>query len=701
VEKRILDLRQTLDRANHAYYVEFKPFLSDQEYDEKLAQLAELERAHPEFDDPASPTRRMADQPIGGFRQARHAVPMLSIDNTYSAEEVRAWVRSVRKGLGLTPEPADEGLFARKEAPVRFVCDPKIDGVAMSLRYEAGVLVSAVTRGDGTTGDDVTPNVRTIKAVPLRLKDGAGARIPGVLEIRGEVYLPLKEFHRINMEREAEGEEPFMNPRNACAGTLKQLDPRIVAQRRLGFVAHGLGEVHPASAFASHSSYIEAVRAMGVPSGKVNACTDAQGIIAFIDAFASEKDRQPYMIDGVVVRVDSFVQQRELGVTSKSPRWCIAYKYPAERKQTVLLDVLHQVGKTGKITPRAVMKPVLLAGTTVQHATLHNYGMVRQKDFRIGDTVVVEKAGEIIPQVIEAVLRERPRGAKKLEAPARCPECKGELEIEPPEAIPPEGDPTLETTRRCINPECPAQIREKLIWFTGRKQMDIDGLGEKTIDQIRNESDIRLDHFADIFRLSHHRKQLLELDRMGARKVDNLIAGIEDAKHRPLARLLGSLGIRHVGASNAKLLARRFASIDDLLEASAEQLETIEGFGPVRAEVVSRYLQSAAGRATFRKLRDVGVEMPNPDYRAATEERAAGGPFAGKTVVLTGTLERYERAALAEKLEGLGAKVTGSVSKKTDLVIAGEAAGSKLQKARELGIEVWDEARLLQELGET
>ncbi len=693
VEKQIRDLRQSLDRANHAYYVEFKPFMSDQEYDEKLAQLAELERAHPEFDDPASPTRRMADQPIGGFEQARHTVPMLSIDNTYSADEVRGWVRSVRKGLGLLPEGG-----AGADEP-RFVCDPKIDGVAMSLRYEAGVLVSAVTRGDGTTGDDVTPNVRSIKAVPLRLRDDAGEHVPQVIEIRGEVYLPLKEFHRINAEREAEGEEPFMNPRNACAGTLKQLDPRIVAKRRLGFVAHGLGQVQPASTYDSHTRFLKAARAMGVPTGRSAVCADSEEVLAFIDEFAKEKDKQPFMIDGVVVRVDALAQQRELGVTSKSPRWCIAYKYPAERKATTLTDVLHQVGKTGKITPRAVMKPVLLAGTTVQHATLHNYGLVRQKDFRIGDTVIVEKAGEIIPQVIEVVLKERPRGARKLDAPACCPECKGELEIEPPEAVPPEGDPTLETTRRCINPECPAQIREKLIWFTGRKQMDIEGLGEKTIDQIRGESDIPLNHFADIFRLPLYRAKLLDIERMGEKKVDNLIAGIEEAKQRPLSRLLGSLGIRHVGASNAKLLARQFESIDGLLDATPEQLESIEGFGPIRAEVVARYLRSDAGRATFDKLRNVGVTMPNPDFRAGAS--AANGPFAGKTIVLTGTLERFERADLSEKLEALGAKVTGSVSKKTDLVIAGASAGSKLEKATELGIEIWDEARLLRELGES
>lgn len=723
IEKRVRELRDILDRANRAYYVESTPFISDQEYDEKLAELARLEREHPEFDEPSSPTKRMADQPLGGFEQVRHAIPMMSIDNTYSHDEVRAWVRSVRKGLGLD-DGVDSGLFGDVEAPAKgkkksksdapkgasasglqFVCDPKIDGVAMSLRYENGQFVQAVTRGDGTTGDDVTGNVRTIKAIPLRLSDKGGA-IPKVLEVRGEVYLPIKEFKRINEEREREGEEPFMNPRNACAGTLKQLDPRIVAARKLGFVAHGIGVCEPAGKYESHSAFMAALREMGVPASDSVVCAGADDILAFIDDFAKKKDAMPFMIDGVVARVDSFAQQAALGVTAKSPRWCIAYKYPAERKTTKLIEVQHQVGKTGKITPRAVMEPVLLAGTVVQHATLHNYGLVRQKDIRIGDTVVVEKAGEIIPQVIEVVDPTSPEHKRRVTIDRQmkdkgfadcCPECKGEIEIEPPEAVPPEGDPLLETTRRCINPECPAQIREKLIWFTGRKQMDIEGLGEKTIDQIRSESKIPLEHFADIFKLDKHRDELLALERMGEKKVDNLLAGIEEAKGRPLARVLGSLGIRHVGSSNAKLLARRFKTLDDLLAADKEHLEDIEGFGPIRAEVVARYLHSQAGKSTFRKLHSAGLSMENPDYREQAQE-PADGVFAGKTIVLTGTLANHERADLTEILESLGAKVTGSVSKKTDLVIAGESAGSKLDKARELEIAVWDEATLEKEL---
>jgi DNA ligase (NAD+) len=715
VESRIRELRDLLNRANRAYYVDAKPFISDQEYDERLDELARLERDHPEFDDDSSPTNRLGDAPSPGFETLPHALPMLSIDNTYSEAEVRAWVDRCAKSLRLNePRPSGKGLFSspadKPSSPhaLRFSCDPKIDGMAISLRYEKGRLVRALTRGDGAKGDDVTGNVRTIKAVPLMLE---GKTVPAVLEVRGEVFMPTKEFQRINEEREAEGEEPFMNPRNACAGTIKNLDPKVTASRRLGFVAHGRGVVEPADFADSYCEFLSKVRAMGVPTAATVVCASADEIVRAIEEFRGKVAAQPCMIDGMVVRVDSFAQQAELGVTSKSPRWCIAYKYPAERKETVLLSVGPQVGKTGRITPRATLKPVLLAGTTVQHATLHNYGLIAEKDLRAGDTVIVEKAGEIIPQVIEVVdpqSPERKRRAKVI-PPDKCPACEGPTEVEPDESA---RGTKQETGRRCINPECPAQVREKLIWFTGRKQMDIDGLGEKTIDLIRGTGNIHhggtekdrgkgegipLDHFADIFRLSRYRDSLVELERMGEKKVDNLIAGIEAARSRPMARVLASLGIRHLGASNGKLLAKRFRTLEDLIAASAKEIEAIEGFGPIRAEVVYRYLHSAAGKKTFADLRKVGLAFDNPDFVDGANAPTPG-VFAGKTIVLTGALESFEREELKEKLESLGAKVTGSVSKKTDLVIAGTDAGSKLEKATELGIEVWDEKRLLEEL---
>lgn len=684
----ITALREELNRANNAYYVHAAPFITDRQYDEKLARLADLERQHPHLDHPDSPTHRVGGEPITAFTQRRHAVPMLSIDNTYDEPEVRAWVKRMHDAAASTAgAPA---LFsANGTTPLRFAAEPKIDGVAISLRYENRRLVHALTRGDGTTGDDVTANIRTIRAVPLALPDPA----PQTLEVRGEVYLPKKEFERINAQRESEGEDLFANPRNACAGTLKQLDPREVAKRRLGFIAHGRGELSPATFADSHSAFLNQLAKLGFPVNPITLCNSAESVLAAISDFDKKRHDAPYAVDGMVVRVDSYALQSALGTTSKSPRWVIAFKYPAERKATTLEKIDAQVGKTGKITPRATLAPVFLAGTTVRHATLHNFGMVRQKDLREGDQVIVEKAGEIIPQVIGRECDSERSSNGAFVPPKHCPECNGEIEIEPPEAL---NNPELETTRRCVNPECPAQIREKLIWFTGRKQMDIEGLGEKTIDQIRAESAIPLNTFADIFRLPEHRDALLALDRMGEKKADNLIAGINAARSRPMARVLASMGIRHVGASNAKLLARRYATIDDLIAAQPADLEAIEGFGPIRAEVIARYLHSPAGRETIAALRHAEVSFENPDFRPAEQPSGpdAANPFTGRTIVLTGTLANFDRQALTEKLESLGAKVTGSVSKKTHLVISGESAGSKLDKARELGIEIWDEAAL-------
>lgn len=690
---RIHELRELLHRANRAYYTDASPIMSDAEFDRLLAELGRLEAEHPDLADPNSPTQRVGGEPVEGFETRPHAVPMLSIENTYDEDDLRAWHARLVKAAG-----ADGSLFGGAGGPV-LLADAKIDGVAVSLRYEKGELTQALTRGDGAAGDDITANVRAVRAVPLTL-DGRGGPIPEVLETRGEIYMPLAEFERINAERDEADLEPFMNPRNATAGTLKQLDPKVVAQRRLGFVAHGRGEIagsHSRGFAESHSAFLKALKGLGLPvSPALSQSADIDDIMRAIVGFATARHERPYATDGVVVRVDDWSLQDRLGVTSKSPRWAIAYKYPAERKATVLREVLHQVGKTGKITPRAVMEPVILAGTKVTHATLHNYGQIRKKDIRLGDTIEVEKAGEIIPYVVGVVAAKRPKGAGRIEPPGACPICEGPVEIDPPEADPARGgEPERETTRRCVNPECPAQVREKLIWFAGRKQMDIDGLGEKTIDLIRS-SGIPLGSFSDVYALHEHRDALLGLERMGETSVDNLLKGIEASKTRPLARVLGSLGIRHIGSSNAKLLARRFRTLGELLGANEEDLNEIEGFGPVRAHTLHEYLTSEAGRHSFEHLAAAGLEMPNPDYRAPGA--SADSPFAGKTIVLTGSLEHFERTELSEILESLGAKVTGSVSKNTDLVIAGEKAGSKLTKAEDLGIEVWDELRLLDAL---
>ncbi len=731
--KQVAELRALLDRANRAYYVDAQPIMSDPEYDRRLKQLEELEAAHPQLDDANSPTKRVGGEPITGFKTIKHALPMLSIDNTYTEQDVRDWFARMQRDLG---DSKASTLFATTSpatpTTLPTVAEPKVDGLALSLRYESGTLAHAVTRGDGTKGDDVTHAARAIRSIPLRLSDEKRPA-PKVLEVRGEVFFPLNEFERVNKEREEAGDDLFLNPRNAAAGTLKNLDPKLVASRKLRFVAHGRGECSPdADTGETYWQFLASLRALGVPTnpGSVR-CESVDDILAAIRDFDAKRHHVGYAIDGMVVRLDSFAQQQSLGTTSKSPRWVIAYKYPAERKTTVLVSVAHQVGKTGKMTPRATMEPVLLAGTVVQHATLHNYGRLRQLPVNpdnptgetahlcIGDTVHVEKAGEIIPQVVGIVLEKRPKDAKPVLPPDTCPECGSPAEVEPPEA---ETDPKVETTRRCMNPECPAQVREKLVWFTGRKQMDIDGLGEKTIDQIReaanNGAQIPLHTFADIFQLHEHRDKLLALDRMGEKKVDNLLAGIEAAKSRGLSRVLAGMGIRHVGDGTSKLLAKQFKDLDALLAASEEQLRPRSlpkdralalgyasepsqrpetGLGDGTAHVVHAYLHSKPAQATFKALRDAGVDLSSKDWidPASKPTIAANSPFAGKTIVLTGTLESFDRTTLSEKLESLGAKVSGSVSKKTDIVIAGAEAGSKLDKARELGVAVWDEAQLL------
>ena len=598
---------------------------------------------------------------------------MQSIDNTYDIDGprgLRAWHERVRKGLGLTEED---------QAGPALVCDPKIDGVAISLRYERGRLVQAVSRGDGQRGDVVTAQVRTVRAIPLRLRGGAG--VPAVLEVRGEIFMSNTEFDRVNREREAAGEPLLMNARNATAGSLKSLDPAVARGRRLGFVAHGRGTATGGEDLSSHSALVEHFRRLGIPvSPRTRACASLDDAVAAIESFRTERAALDYGVDGMVVRVDGFDEQAELGATSKAPRWMIAFKYPAEQGTTALTGVDWQVGKSGALTPRATMEPILIAGTTVRHATLHNIEEIRRKDIRLGDHVVVEKAGEIIPQVVRVVVEKRRRGARPLEPPPACPACGGGVEPEGPKLY-------------CVNPECPAQFRERLKWFVGRGQMDIDGMGEKLVDRLVDAGLIR--HFADVFKLS--RDDLLELparpNKMLEKSVDNLLAALEESRSRGLARVLAGMGIRQVGTAAARTLARHFADATALLAATPEELEELPDFGEVTARVLRDYLASSAGREAFRRLRAVGVDLTSRAEPAVTES-GSSGPIAGKTIVLTGTMERYGRRELAGLLEALGARVTGSVSERTDLVIAGANAGSKLAKARKLGIEIWDEPTL-------
>lgn len=692
--KRIQQLRNEIDRHNYLYYVEARPEISDAQFDKLLKELQKLEAAHPDLITPDSPTQRVGGQPIEGFHTVEHARQMFSIDNTYDQAELRAWYNRVLKGLGLHEQAAGEDdddaspLFASSaddDTPhaLSLTLEPKIDGVAVSLRYEQGKLTLAATRGDGRRGDDITANARTIRAIPLALRQVDSHPLPDVLEVRGEIYMPNAEFQRLNALRDEAGQERFANPRNATAGTLKQLDPRAVAERRLRFFAHGRGEIQPEN-FASHSQLLEALKAWGIPINTYAQATSFDHVWQFIETFEARRADLGYLTDGVVVKVNQYDQQEELGYTSKSPRWCIAYKYAAEQATTILNKVTWQVGKGGNLTPVAELQPVLLAGTTVKRASLHNIDEINRKGVREGDTVIIEKAGEIIPQVVSVIEEGRPKDSKPITPPAKCPSCG-----EPP--VREEGEVAL----RCVNPECPAQLRERLIWFAARGQMDIDGLGEKMVHQLA-DADL-LQSFGDIYQLHTKRDAILKLDRMGEKKADNLLAGIEQSKSRGLARVLGGLGIRHVGSRAATVLAQHFGNIDAMRDATTEALAQINDIGPITAESVHHFLHSDAGERVIQELKDAAVDLTETQRSPAS---ASDSPFAGKTIVLTGSLEHYDRKTLSDKLEALGAKVSSSVSKKTDLVIAGEAAGSKLDKANTLGIDVWDEAKLLETLAE-
>jgi DNA ligase (NAD+) len=675
VQKRIDELREQIRHHDRKYYVEARPEISDQQYDALLDELKQLEQEHPELVTPDSPTQRVGGEPLEGFTTVTHALRMLSIDNTYNREDLLAWSGRVEKALG------EEGA-----GELSYVAEPKIDGVAVSLRYEGGRLVLGATRGDGRRGDDITQNVRTIRAIPLSL---AASGYPDVLEVRGEIFMPAAEFQRLNSLRRKQGDEPFANPRNATAGTLKQLDSRNVAERRLDFIAHGRGEVSE-EPFDSYRQFLKKIQAWGVPTNPLTrVCKSIDDVWAMIEEFEPRRAELPYGVDGMVIKVDRYDQQEQLGYTSRFPRWCIAYKYAAEQGITRLLHVDWQVGKTGKLTPRATMEPVFLAGTTVQHATLHNLGEILRKDIHIGDTVVIEKAGEIIPQVIRAITEERGKDARPIKPPTKCPECGGDVEAE-------HDDSGKETARYCLNPECPAQLRERLIHFAGRDQMDIDGLGEKVIIQLTEGG--LVGSFGDIFALHERRDEVLKLERMGEKKADNLFAAIEAVKDRGLARVLVGLGVRHVGSTASRIIAEHYGSMDKLLRAGEEDIESFEidgkksGIGPEIAKSLYAFLHSNTGRHVIEELREAGVSLEMP-REAATG--AAGDELAGKTFVVTGTLARYSRDEIQDLIARHGGKAASSVSKNTDYLIAGEKAGSKLDKANSLGVQVLSEDEFL------
>ena len=668
---RIEQLRRELLHHNELYYAKAKPEISDQQYDKLMRDLIELETAHPDLLTPDSPSQRVGGAPLEGFATVEHAEPMLSIDNTYNEEDVRAFDQRMRKALNEQPT---------------YVLEPKVDGVASSLRYEKGLLVLAATRGDGRFGDDITVNARTIRTIPLKLNTSTP---PEVLEVRGEIYLPNNEFQRINAERAAAGEETYKNPRNLTTGTLKQLDSKATASRRLEFVAHGLGQVQD----SPPDSYWECLKLLGkwrlpVAEHAVQA-KNIDEAIAEIEKFGKARGKLSYQTDGMVIKVDSLSQRQELGITSKSPRWVVAFKYPGEQQQTILKGVDWQVGKLGTLTPVARLEPVFIGGTTVSNATLHNIQQIRTLDLHLGDTIVLERAGEVIPYVVQAVVEKRPKGSKAVEAPGKCPSCGSEIrqDVEATENTKKKSAVAL----YCVNHECPAQFREQLKWFCGRGQMDIEHVGEKLVDQLVDAKLIK--SYADLYRLTAD--DLMKLDRMGEKSAANVIESIKGSTERGLDRLLAGINIRHVGTHVAQLLARSFGSLDALAAATKEAMLEVNGIGDVIADSVFDFFHSKAGQALVQELKTVAIDPTNEVVATPA------GPLAGKTIVVTGSLVKLKRQEIEELVVKLGGRAAGSVSKKTSFVVAGADAGSKLDKARQLGVEVITEDDFLERVGQS
>ncbi len=652
------DLRREIRRHERLYHVESRPEITDAEFDRLLRELIALEAEHPELASPDSPSRRVGGEPAEGFATVAHAKPMLSLENAYSSDEARAWLARATRVLGREPRG--------------FVVELKIDGLSISLRYEGGALVRGATRGDGARGEDVTPNVRTIRSIPLQIAE----KTP--LEIRGEVYYSKKAFERVNAEREAEGQPLFANPRNAAAGTMRLLDSRITSKRRLGAWVYSMVEAAPMP--ESQSAALERLRALGFPvNPHWRRCETFEDVRRFVEEWQEKRHELEFETDGVVIKVDDRATQSALGSTAKSPRWALAYKYPAEEATTVVREIGVNVGRTGTLTPVAHFDPVLLAGTTVKRATLHNYEDLARKNVRLGDTVVVEKGGDVIPKVVRVILEKRPKGARPFAMPEKCPVC---------------GDPVVrekgEVALRCVNPACPAVVREALRHFCGRRAMNIEGLGDKLVDQLVSAG--FLTDVASIYDLRP--SDLAALERWGEKSASNLAAEIEKSKTNDLSRLLLALGIRHVGEKAGSTLAGHFGSLDALAAATAEELESVEEVGPNTAAAIAAWFSHPKHRELVEKLRRHGV-----NFEGVRRARPAAGPLSGKTVVITGTLPGISREDAAERLAAAGAKVSGSISKKTDLVLVGESAGSKLEKAKALGIRTmtWEELQSLLE----
>ena len=658
IQQRIEQLKEQLNRWSHEYYVEDKPTATDAEYDKAYHELLALEKEHPELVMADSPTQRVGGEVLEQFQKVTHTNPMLSLSNAFSKEDLEEFDARLRK---LT------------NRAIEYVCELKIDGLSIALTYQNGQLQLGATRGDGTTGEDVTGNVRTIKSIPLSLKE------PWNVEVRGECYMPKKSFVALNESREEEGLEVFANPRNAAAGSLRQLDPKIAAKRNLSVFLYSSPSVEELGV-STQEELLGKVAEIGfVTNPERLKCQTIDEVWNYIETIGAKRQELPYEIDGMVIKVNDFATQEEIGYTVKAPRWAIAYKFPAEEAQTVVRDVEWTVGRTGVVTPTAVMDPVQLAGTTVRRASLHNIDLMKERDIRLEDTVVIHKAGDIIPEVTRVIFEKRPATSQPYEFPTTCPVCREKLEhLEDEVAI------------RCLNPKCPAQLTEGMSHFVSRNAMNMSGIGPSIIKQLFEEG-LVLD-VADLYKLTLD--QLLALDKIQQKSAENILEAIEKSKANSLERLLTGLGIRHVGTKAAKELAQHFGEMKALQEASIEQLLEIDGLGDIIAYSVKTYFEQPSVQELIQELQDRGVNMSYLGKTKADSE-ASGHILSGKTVVLTGTLEQLTRQDAKEKLESLGAKVTGSVSKKTDVVIAGHSAGSKLDKANALGIEVWSEQQFL------
>lgn len=661
IQNRFNELHDLLNQYSYEYYIKDNPSVPDSEYDKLLRELIDIENAHPELKTDDSPTVRVGGEAQSSFEKVNHETPMLSLGNAFNEEELRRFDERIREHIG----------------KVEYMCELKIDGLAVSLKYEDGRFVQGLTRGDGTTGEDITENLRTIHAIPLKIKE------PLNVEVRGEAYMPRRSFMRLNDEREKNEEQPFANPRNAAAGSLRQLDPKLAAKRKLSVFLYSVNDFTDFNA-TTQSDALDELDRLGFKTNHERArVEDIEGVLEYIKKWTKQREQLSYDIDGIVIKVNDLDQQDEMGFTQKSPRWAIAYKFPAEEVVTELKDIELSIGRTGVVTPTAILEPIRVAGTTVSRASLHNEDLIKERDIRIGDSVIVKKAGDIIPEVVRSIIDRRPNDAKPYRMPTHCPSCGHEL-------VRIEGEVAL----RCINPKCQAQLVEGLIHFVSRQAMNIDGLGNKIIQQLYHHQLIK--DVGDIFYLT--KEDLLPLERMGTKKVENLLSAIEHAKQNSLEHLLFGLGIRHLGAKASQILAEKFETMDRLLKVTEEELIAIHDIGDKLAQSVVTYLDNEDIKALIEKLKDKNVNMT---YKGVKSSEIEGHPeFQNKTIVLTGKLQQMTRKEATTWLEMQGAKVTSSVTKSTDLVIAGEDAGSKLSKAEQFGTEIWSESQFIEKQNE-